>query len=189
MYNEHWSNWEPCAHKCRTISLSQYNFNLFWKHFYLFSLYSYVKVFFLYFSLSSSYLSVAGDSFSHLLICSRSLLSMYSFHFTLCVYLHCFVFVSYRCVLLNARPQSVFDLDSSIWWTEHSSHHTSCLYTCQYIFRHTFFSRCFIFISFCVRYFFFCFASITGIRQCFFNEKKNSAYIYFFYVPPIGIRK
>lgn len=35
------------AYKCRTISLSQYTFNQFWKHFYLFSLaHSYMNVFF-----------------------------------------------------------------------------------------------------------------------------------------------
>lgn len=118
--------------KCRTISLSQYTFNQFWKHFYLFSSYSHVIFVFL-FHLVPVF-RLLWIVFPLLFICSRSLLYMLlsSFHFTLCLFafvlpLRLLCFCLPRCVLLSASPQSVFDLDSSIWWTRaliaYTTHH------------------------------------------------------------------
>lgn len=78
------------AYKCRTISLSQYTFNQFWKHFYLFSLaHSYMNVFF-------SFLAHLNLGCKRLFSTFVDFLSYYmyfsfgcwlsSFHFTSCLF-------------------------------------------------------------------------------------------------------
>lgn len=144
------------------------------------------------------------DFLSYYMYFFRLLAVFISFHFMFICFgfaSHCFVFFALAwCVLLSARPQSVFDLDSSVWWVcnhrihHHTTHHrilyanailnSSCLrcFNCCLLVFFLLFFMLFFQASICCSCFSFSllFSSILSLRfnitkSPFFSDAKQIA--------------
>lgn len=130
-------------------------------------------------------ISAASDSFPLLLISSRTIctflsvvgclhfISLHVYLLWFCLALLCFFTLAW-CVLLSARPQSVFDLDSSVWWVcnhrihHHTTHH--CILYANAILNSCC-SRCF---NCCLLVFFFSFL-------CYFSRRRYEVLVFLFH--------